>query len=248
MASPLTKNPTLREANRTVTDIDFDVSRFGAKGGLVGAGTDFAAINQAILAAGDRYGGGTILIPPGVYSITSNFSLSSSNDPVTDNITVSGSRGISVLQITAAGQTMFGIAAGDKVTVQNLHIDGNSQTGAIGISISGTATEVLIQNCVIEGCVDGISITGGTEILITNNVIQSNSADGIDIDIPALATATDIIIANNIIKSNTTTGIRVRNSGTLSRVLIDGNIANGNGTNYDDTSGVPTTDSNIGIP
>jgi parallel beta-helix repeat protein len=141
------------------------------------------------------------------------------------------------------------------VRISNLKLDGNSAnnlTIGTGIRIEGASLDITIDNCditdfrdagagfngtgqrctvfncrIYSNVTDGISTTGTTELLISNNKVHNNGDSGIEIGLGS----DNSTIIGNIVHDNTGVGIIVSGSGgSLTDINITGNTSRDNGS------------------
>jgi hypothetical protein len=133
------------------------------------------------------------------------------------------------------------------VTIDNVNMDGsgsgNTPTAVDGISIQGGAQDILIENVNVTGYRNGISIQGATSadtsVTLNNVTSNGNNVDGLSVT-GADGKATTVTAKNSSFNGNTAAGISATDSIlTLSTVDISGNHADGI-----DVSGGSTTINN----
>lgn len=173
--------------------------------------------------------GGSIYLMEGTYIVDATINVPA-------NVTLTGAGAATILKLKSATNTTMNIitATGTKVIIQNLEIDGNkaTQSGAgikmYGVYFSGVTYGKIanISSSNIywnSGSISaGLYFNGGSNNLITNNVINSNTNAGIDFNISSNNTVT-----GNTIQSNGIYGIvHASSSGNT----ISGNTIQSNGT------------------
>lgn len=143
------------------------VKDFGAKGDNA---TDDTAYIQAAINAASQFGG-EVLIPPGVYKVTSPLLIWGSG------ITVSGAgMGCTVLNCPSPSVDVISIVNGsNRITVQNLTIDSNIvRTGGAGIASRGTIGNSRIVNVQSINQFDGFAL-GATDFSIMQDCFANNN-------------------------------------------------------------------------
>lgn len=149
---------------------------------------------------------------------------------------------IAITGNTIRGANAYGIYL---QAADNFTISGNT------VKITGGVTAVSAINC--SGCKDG-AITGNTvqaaskhgielygvaavtssKIAVTGNTILNAQQRGISIDTPATAIMREIIIIGNVVLNNsqaaadTDSGIVIGQSGTTTRIIVNGNFSGDN--------------------
>jgi parallel beta helix pectate lyase-like protein len=132
-------------------------------------------------------GGQTCWIKAATYQITGNIANSSigPGGPFPRIIgynTTRGDGGRATIQANATTFTMITLQKGsaDGITLENIVVDGNSQTGVNGLSLSGA----LAMNCIIKNCTDAWAVNTGTagSVLynceVGPNALTSTTANG----------------------------------------------------------------------
>ena len=199
---------------------------------------DFTDIQSAIDALPS--GGGVVYIKEGTYTITSTITRE------IDNVYLVGA-GFATIITTGSNINLIKVF-GDKWTIQNLRIDGNSQATNKGIFCE-FVDNIMINNCFIANCGGaGIYFEGSNEYcIISNNNLSYNVGHQIVLDLAQHSIvvgniladgSADGILLQNAVNHNTITGnIIVSNGGTGINILsgctnniVLGNIASGNST------------------
>jgi polygalacturonase len=138
--------------------------------GAVGDGsTDDTSAIQAAIDAANTAGGGTVILPAKTFKIASASTLS-----LKPNVRIVGQGPRSVLfksvSVTAPTITISNI---DNAAVENLRIHHSDIITSHGnILIGGTASNVVVQNCILDDGYAGVWIQGGSKIRILNNNIN----------------------------------------------------------------------------
>src|SRR3990167_3467215 len=160
-----------------------------------------------------------------------NFTLQNSNATKTASIgmTVSGSVHINNVRITSAANKFWkAISAGGRANIRNCDI-GN--TASHGIEIASASLGIDITGNYIHSCAgNGINLVNGTNsgIRISNNIIYSNTLDGISLSSTATTNKLSAIISNTI-DSNGSDGIELTTDTAVNEgVLISNNILTNN--------------------
>jgi hypothetical protein len=108
----------------------------------------------------------------GFGTVTINKSMTIDGSGAMASILGSSSNGI-IINITDSGDTA------KSVRIRGLAINGAS-SGVQGIKII-SAGNVSVENCVIDGFTDGISVAGGVQVFVRNTSIRNNSGTGINV-------------------------------------------------------------------
>jgi len=189
----------------------YDVKAYGAKGD--GVTDDTAAIQAAIDASTD----GNVFAPAGSYKITS--SLTSIGKKI--NLIGAG-RDLTIILTTATGHDGWGISTGSRMAHLTLRGPNAASAGNAGLD-SGNATDVAVEDCIIEQWGDAGINTGGSSArwIIRNNIIRNNLQQGIFI----ASNTTDCVVSDNIVTGNSANGIDVNGQ----RNVISDNVVRSNG-------------------
>lgn len=160
-----------------------NVREFGARGD--GRNDDRAAIQAAIdLIA--RSGGGTVVLPAGIY-LVSPAGKSAVAISLRSGVTLRGEGPSSVIKLQAgSGGHTINVTGERGCGVRNLTIDGNrDQQPSTGHAFrSGGVDDLLLENLsILNACHYGIGLESGTNrgVIIRNVEIAGCGADGIDI-------------------------------------------------------------------
>jgi parallel beta-helix repeat protein len=236
---------------------------YNAKGD--GLANDTAALQKAVDAIAGT--GGSVVVPSGTYLVDaltsvflkSNLTLSMDSGAVLKAIPngssnyailrISGASNVNVVGGTLLGERSLHMGTGGEQGM-GLRIYGNSQH----IAVSGvTAKECWGDGFTIDGASDvticsvtadhnrrqGLSITGGSGILVKNSVFSNSKGtmpeDGIDIEPNSGQIVSNVLITACVFSNNAGDGIEngVPESYTgqafITNVVIDGNTMSGNG-------------------
>ena len=172
---------------------------------------DYTNIQDAIDAA-ENLGRGIILIRPGTYTLSASLVISC-NDIVlvgqgaTTIITLANAVNDDVIKLVRAGAHL------ERVTIENLKIDGNgaNQTDGRGIDTEKTSDgfwvkNITLRNLEITACKEkAINLdwrSSPKSCLVENNYIHDNLYIGFYI-----ADGEDCLVTNNIVKNNSSIGI-----------------------------------------
>ena len=196
-----------------------------------GVADDTAAINSALAASLVVY------FPKGTYKITAPIALPA-------GATVYGDGWASIISQATADSRIFSTA--NNTEVRNLHLVGPATgvrtTPAVGIDtdtavhISGDRNVRVIGNIIEGWSVSGISMTTGTDVEISGNIIfktfydyeNVNDNSSADILIYGGGSAGNgrIVITNNFCLGDASTGIAFSTAGGVSDAIISNNVVN----------------------
>jgi len=189
--------------------------------------SDEVEIQQALDSIGT---GGKLIVRAGTYNLANDVIISG------DNITVEGEGFGTVLKAAASSSANCLKITGNNVAVKDMQIDGNkanvTQLGIQYIALNGIyvtgASNILIDGCYIhDHYAGGVLVDESTDIIITNNRI----ADGVDNGIflrpsPDDVGVTRATIANNIVSGMSYSGIQAIRS---NYITITNNVSYDNG-------------------
>ena len=124
----------------------------------------------------------------GFGSVTITKSITIDGTPMLAGILSSGTNGI-IINIDPKDPAK-------SVRLRGLAING-AGTGKTGIDIIA-ADKVSVEDCVIDGCVNGIMVEGATSVFIRNSAIRNNSVAGINVSSEkGLVAASDLSLVFN---------------------------------------------------
>ena len=181
---------------------------------------DFTDIQTAIDSLPS--GGGVVYIKEGTYTLTTGLTVT------TDNVAIVGA-GKSTIINTTSNIPLISVT-GDDFRIENVFFQGND-TGftQVGIKLSSVASG-LIEGCWVEDMgAQGIHISVLTDCIIINNIVSSNSWEGINI-----VNADRVIVKDNICTSNGRDGISVGGD----NCIVVGNICRANTENGIELPGI----------
>jgi hypothetical protein len=151
------------------------------------------------------------LDPGGFGAVTITKSVTIDCEETIGSVLVSGTNGINIS------------TAGVVVNLRGLNFEGLGGGGLSGLSISQPAT-VYVRKSVIYGFANnGISVTGGTTLVVSNSVIHSNSSG---IAASGGSGGVNMILRDVVIHDNTSNAISIANTGS---VMIDRSTLADNG-------------------
>jgi len=145
--------------------------------------------------------------------------------------TTRGDTGRPTIQASAGSFTLLTVGSGkDGASIENLILDGNSQTSAIGLNVN--AGSVVVTGCKIMGCPGGGILTASS---FYGNIQQCEvttcGTAGISVAGPPIG----IQILNNYIHDNTAVGVTFASGATI-QVVVGNVIANNTGASSDGLS------------
>lgn len=183
-----------------------NAKEFGAKGD--GTTDDTLSIQNAIDFAFSQ-GGGVVLLPKGVYIITTldlknNVSLYGTN-PTLSTLKQKNNTNIPVLPMNNAVNMITIINSKVNVEIRNLTLDGNksNQTIPIMFGIYSESTENLfVENVIIKNVVNTAMYSGHGKQLYIKNVIMKDSGNGF-----AFSEIVDVRVESSEFNNNTEFGI-----------------------------------------
>jgi hypothetical protein len=220
---------------------------------LLSGGTAWADDGFYVIAGGGAVGTKITSVPytittPGFYYLGRNLEYSGDIDAIaikTDNVTldlmgcsltytgaasfphgifINGRKNVEIRNGTITGFSngvLDWSESGTNYRLLNIRADYNTRTGGAGIMIGGY--NHLVRNCTASNNTStGISILSGT---ITGCVASNNSYCDIYLEGPGS-------LLDNVANNTTSTGTTGFNIGSGTKILVDGNSATGNGTNY----------------
>jgi hypothetical protein len=196
--------------SRTVTSKlqeSVSVKDFGAD--PTGVADSTAAIQNCINAV-QTAGGGTILLSPGTYKISSS-------------LTISGSTPLWLIGTWAS--IIKNVGTGNSITVGNLSADQTADVRILGIQVTGQAGTLVginfqrMHNARIEGVrlnyhgSDGIKLQGSYACWLLNNYVNNNSGCGLNaVAISGAGNDFLQVIGNRWLANGGTAGIYIDNS------------------------------------
>lgn len=213
----------------------FDVKRVG---GAVGDGVtnDLDAIQRTIVACAAA-GGGTVYFPAGVYLVLCTVS-SMLNLYGYSNIRFLGDGDASIIRMSGSstgsprlfGNVGSGSTPKSNILFEALSIDLPNVTNAVGISMSNSASRILVENCYFTGLKAGAVRPNGTDIEIAGCRFYGGSVGGYGILTPDTVAMSGLVIVDNIMDGNGGGGDAIEiNQPTYgaSDVTISNNIIHG---------------------
>jgi parallel beta-helix repeat protein len=181
-------------------------------------GTDASTvINNAVAALTS---GGNVFIKEGVYEIRSPIRMVS-------NVELFGTGHSAILKVGDAAniEAMISVASAKSVTIANLQLLGNKVTQSTGsgqaISVTDSSKVYIENNHIVNTFGRSITIIGGAEHYILNNVVEYSGERGI-----VAMNAKNTKIAGNTVLSGNHIGIWVNNS---ELVIVSTNLVKDNG-------------------
>lgn len=115
-------------------------------------------------------------------------------------------------------------------------VSGNIVEGNVDIGIDILGSECVVNNNYIESNTHGIKLTGNTNVSNGNN-LNSNSLNGIYI------VGNDCVVSGNISRANTQSGAEIE-TGATDTILVYNNLKGNTGTNFVDSGTTSETTGN----
>lgn len=159
--------------------------------------------------------------------------------PTLGNLSISGSADVSNNGGDGINVQLNSVTGTPNVTVDNNNVHDN---GGLGIAIDGVDTSldvVSVQSNTIQDNVGGdglrVNLSSSTgshvvdRVLTSNNTIERNAGDGIEVNLQNLSITTDIVASGNTVNANTGRGIFVDVLNTdINDIVVNLNNVDGN--------------------